>query len=498
MAFIGHVGARLDWGFQFRCSGLLSGSAPRRFVYHSKRTFGLERGTKTVMDRGRVHATASGVAPKSDNDELIAFRRAASMVALIGLGTMQLACGFEAEDPPEDPNTVKIGALLPFTGELAHSGANIERSIMWVAEKVNAEGGVAGRPVRIITRDSNSSVERGMKSVRELIEDENVVAIIGPEYEELAKAMLPVITEHKVIVVSGGVTSPAFTDLDTEEFWFRTTPTATAFGSVLADAAYEDGVERLAIVYVDDEYGKGFANSVRQAYDDHEGVEFEMIPFAAGASSYRQTLRAVQDFDPDGIALVSYPRTGATIVSDWSSLNRRVKWYFSNSLRAEEFIQNVPPDSVEGAIGTSHSFPRADASVFSGQFGDRWDGDTPLPASYFNYDALAVLLLAIEEAHIENDTIGVPTAHQIRPHLEHVSSTSRGKSVSWHDLARGLELVRLKNVPSYAGINYRGVSGFVDMDEHGDIFAGLVQFWTVEDGLVVPGHTVTPRRLEGD
>jgi ABC-type branched-subunit amino acid transport system substrate-binding protein len=411
-------------------------------------------------------------------------------VGLLGLGLAASGCGADSSD--DDADVVRIGALLPYTGELAASGPNIEHAILWAAEIVNDAGGVAGKRVGIVARDSSSNVKRGMAVTRELIEEEGVVAIIGPEYDDLAREMLPLITKSKTIVISGGVTSPALTSLDTGEYWFRTTPTASAFGSVLGEAAFADGVRRLAIVYVNDEYGLSFARSVRWRFRQFEDTIVTMTPFATGARSYQSVVNEVAEFEPDGIALVAYPKSAAVIVADWTALGRRTKWYFSHTLRSDEFVQNVPPGSIEGMTGTSHSLPPGDVTVFTSKFRDRWAGETPLTASYFNYDALAILLLAIEEARVEYHTKGVPSTDQIRARLQSVSSSSRGKTVPWHSLALGLELVRKKDVPVYGGINYRGASGFLDLDEHGDIFAGLVQLWSVREGRVVGGKTVTP------
>jgi branched-chain amino acid transport system substrate-binding protein len=404
--------------------------------------------------------------------------------------------GCSAKSPDDGADVVRIGALLPYTGELAASGPNIEHAILWAAEIVNDAGGVAGKRVRIVARDSSSNVDRGLAVARALIEEENVVAIIGPEYDDLARDMLPLVTESQTIVISGGATSPELTSLDTGEYWFRTTPTALAFGSVLAEAAFADGVRRLAIVYVNDEYGTGFARSVRSRFLGLQGTSVAMTPFAIGARSYQSVVNEVAEVQPDGIALVAYPKSGAVIVADWTALGRRTKWYFSHTLRSDEFVQNVPPGSIEGMTGTSHSPPPGDVNVFTSKFQDRWAGETPLTASYFNYDALAILLLAIEEAAVKYDTQGVPTTDQIRRRIQPVSSSSRSKTVSWHSLPLGLELVRSKNAASNAGINYRGVSGSIDLDEHGDIFTGLVQLWSVKGGRVVGGKTVTPRVYE--
>ena len=66
---------------------------------------------------------------------------------------MTLSCVEVAEDSPSD--AVKIGALLPFSGELAASGINLERPLMMAADTINAAGGIQGKPVVIVAADSN-------------------------------------------------------------------------------------------------------------------------------------------------------------------------------------------------------------------------------------------------------------------------------------------------------------------------------------------------------
>ena len=61
------------------------------------------------------------------------------LLALLGL-SMTLSCIEMAEDEPSD--AIKVGALLPFSGELAASGINLERPLMMAADTINAAGGI--------------------------------------------------------------------------------------------------------------------------------------------------------------------------------------------------------------------------------------------------------------------------------------------------------------------------------------------------------------------
>ena len=89
-----------------------------------------------------------------------------SVLALAACAVTSAGC--EPEDPPEDPNAIEVGALLPFTGELSAYGAAYERALILAVERVNDAGGVSGRRLRLVPKDTHSSVERGLESARAL------------------------------------------------------------------------------------------------------------------------------------------------------------------------------------------------------------------------------------------------------------------------------------------------------------------------------------------
>ena len=63
-----------------------------------------------------------------------------------------------ATEAPDD--TIKIGLLLPFTGNASATAANLERAAIYAVDRINAGGGVKGRQLKVVARDTHSEVGR--------------------------------------------------------------------------------------------------------------------------------------------------------------------------------------------------------------------------------------------------------------------------------------------------------------------------------------------------
>ncbi len=408
----------------------------------------------------------------------------------LGFALLLAGCISEGGDRA-GPDELKIGALLPFTGELAASGPNIESALMMVRDAVNEGGGVAGKKLRLVTRDSSSDPARGLAAVHQLVDDEGVFALVGPEDDELAWTISSLVRERGIVAMSGGVTSPRFANDAAGAHWFRTIPTARAMGSVLAQEVVKDGAQRLTILHASDEYGKGFAAMVEEEYSALGGASPYVVSFEPNEASYSVVLASVVAHDSDAIVLIAYPKAGATILQEWAPLRRNERWYFSHALKNQNFLLNVPPDCIEGMKGVSPALSKNDQPVFTRMFADRWQQAYPLPAAFFNYDALALLALAIEKAFVEGGGVGLPTPNQVAVQILDVSRNPQGKVIGWDRLGDGLHLIRYQDQPFYLGINYRGASGTLDLSDAGEVSDGLVEVWTVSHNEITPLAVVT-------
>ena len=131
------------------------------------------------------------------------------------------AAGCAPESP--DESGLEVGALLPFTGELAAYGAAYERALILAVETVNDAGGVAGRKVRLVARDTHSETERGLDSARELL-DMGVVNVIGPEEPELTLRMAPLFADYDSMQILPSSSSPRPGGRTPDADWFHIAP----------------------------------------------------------------------------------------------------------------------------------------------------------------------------------------------------------------------------------------------------------------------------------
>ena len=90
------------------------------------------------------------------------------------LAALALAAPARAAEP------LKVGALLSVTGPTAFLGGPEQRTREMAVEELNARGGLAGRPVQLLVKDTGGSPEKAVSFARQLIEEEQVFAIIGP------------------------------------------------------------------------------------------------------------------------------------------------------------------------------------------------------------------------------------------------------------------------------------------------------------------------------
>ncbi len=121
------------------------------------------------------------------------------MVGICSLGALLFAPGC-APAPPAEP--VKIGAIFSVTGPASFLGAPEEKTVQMLVEKINAAGGVNGRKLELVVKDSGGSPEKAVSFAKQLIEEEKVLAIIGPSTSGETMQIKAICEENKMILVS--------------------------------------------------------------------------------------------------------------------------------------------------------------------------------------------------------------------------------------------------------------------------------------------------------
>jgi branched-chain amino acid transport system substrate-binding protein len=115
---------------------------------------------------------------------------------------VSIACAASAASPAGAAEPIKIGAILAVTGPASNLGAPEARTLEMLVEQQNARGGVNGRPIQLLLKDSGGTPEKAVSFAKQLIDEEQVVAIIGPSTSGETMAIKAIAEQGQTILVS--------------------------------------------------------------------------------------------------------------------------------------------------------------------------------------------------------------------------------------------------------------------------------------------------------
>jgi branched-chain amino acid transport system substrate-binding protein len=396
-------------------------------------------------------------------------------VRALGLSAVVSSMGVPRLVSAAEP--IKIGTLLDLTGALEAYGKPIQNGAILATEQVNAAGGPLGRKVELVHRDSQTDPTAGIDAAKKLVELDKVVAIVGALSSGVTIPVATSVTIPRGIVqISPASTSPQITDLQDNDFLFRTCPSDALQGKVSGRLATDLGLQTVATIYVNNPYGSGLSKTFGQAFSEHGGKVVVTVAYEEGRPSYRGEIEQALKDKPQAIALFSYPENGVTIIRQALELGFTGKFLLADGMKAPEVVHNVGAAYLKGTYGTTPGAREGSAKArFVEAYTQRFGEKPPKPYIDNCYDAIAVLALAIHQAKSSE-----PRA--IRDALRQVANPP-GDSIEPGDFQKAFALIGQGKK-----VNYRGASGEVDFDEHGDVITPI-EIWKIDDS----GKIVTER-----
>ncbi len=113
-----------------------------------------------------------------------------------------LALALIAPRAQAEEKTIKIGAVLAVTGPASFLGAPEAKTLQMLVEQTNARGGLKGKKVELIIKDTGASPEKAISFTKQLIEEERVFAILGPTTSGETMAIKALAEENKTLLLS--------------------------------------------------------------------------------------------------------------------------------------------------------------------------------------------------------------------------------------------------------------------------------------------------------
>ncbi|MBI4571412.1 MAG: ABC transporter substrate-binding protein [Chloroflexi bacterium] len=389
---------------------------------------------------------------------------------------------------------LKIGVLVPTTGALSTFGPEYINAANLAAKCINNAGGVNGAEVQLVTADTGTNPEQGVSEAQRLVDIEGVVAIVGAAASSVSLAVAESVTiPNEILQISPASTSPALTDVEDNDFLFRTPISDAAQGVVLGQLIYQDlGITSACALYVNNAYGQGLAAQFQETYESLGGTVTASVPHedASEAVSYSAELNQCVEGGPETLVAISYP-TGQAGVYLREALEGGVidSFVFVDGTKDDELFTTLGWENFEGMFGTAPgALETAYGDAFDAVYEAEFGAPAQVPFVREAYDATIAIAFAAAAAGTNTDSVA------IRDSLRNVSNapgTVFGPSEE--DLAGALAAIG-----SGEDIDYQGASGSVDFDENGDITFGAIEVWRIEGGAIVTDHRLSVDLATGE
>lgn len=371
---------------------------------------------------------------------------------------------------------VTIGALFGVTGGLANYIPPIQSAAELAVKEVNDQGGIlGGGKLSLVVGDTQATAQVSVDAANKLVNVNNATAIVGALASGATIAAANSATVPAgVVMVSPASTSPAITDLKDNDYLFRVVPSDAYQGKMLAKLLLGEGIKKVALTYINNDYGVGLAGAFRTNFTAGGGTITGDQSHEPKKNSYRSELATLSSGNPDALVLIAYSNdSGPTMIRQSLENGFFSKFIGTDGLRDPKMVEQLGAANLEGMIfSTPGEVPGTSAAEKLIKNFTAFDADSVgKPFAAQTYDATFLIALAIEKAGSRDRTA-------VRDALRAVSSPP-GTVIEPGEWAKAMKLIKAGQ-----DINYEGATGPHDFDEQGEV-AAVIDEWMVKGGKLV-------------
>ncbi len=367
------------------------------------------------------------------------------LAVLASLGLVVAGC---SSDGGESSGPLKIGSLLPETGNLAFLGPPEFAGVDLAVQEINDAGGVLGNPVEHLRGDSgDTSTDIAQQTVDAHIAA-GVSAIVGAASSGVSLTVIDKITSAGIVHFSPANTSPDLTTYADDGYYFRSAPSDTFQGAVLGQLMANDGASNAVFLNLDDAYGNGLAKYGIAAFS---GTSTNIV-YNPQAAEFSADVAKAKAANPDAIALIGFDET-AKIIAEMIKQGvgpDKVPLYLVDGNLSAQAYKDLPAGIMKGVKAT---LPGVLASAdLQAKLLEVDPSLTDFSYAPESYDAVMLIALAAEQG-------GATDGATIRDNLQAVSAGG----TKCYTFAECKALIA-----DGEDIDFDGVSGPIEFDSNGD------------------------------
>lgn len=297
---------------------------------------------------------------------------------------------------------IKLGALFEQTGGAAQYGTAGLKGAKLAVEQQNAKGGVLGKQIKLVEADNKSEPGESTAQATKLVTQEKVVGMLGPMTTKTIAAIIPIVSQNKVPLVTPSGTGAALTvDNGKLNPWiFRACFMDEFQGEVGARFAIDTLKIKNVAMLIDNsgDYAKGLGKSFETVFTKDGGTIVAKENYVAGDKDFKAILGRVKAKNPDAIYVPGYYNEVGLIVKQARESGITVPIFGGDGFNGDETTKIAGQNNMTQIYFSDHVATDDPGLVeFTKQYKAKYNED-PTGFAALGYDAATMMIKAIEAA----------------------------------------------------------------------------------------------------
>lgn len=326
------------------------------------------------------------------------FRAVSGIAFLLILLAGPVISGCKKKPSEANANEIVVGEFASLTGATASFGQSAHKGVRMAVDEANANGGVLGKKIRLVTEDDQSKAGEAATVVRRIISREQPVAIIGEVASSRSLEAAPICQQNKIPMISPASTNPKVTQ--TGDHIFRVCFIDPFQGAVLAKFMLQQGWKKAAILMdVKQDYAVGLTDFFKDYYTKNGGTIVSEQSYSSGDKDFKAQLTSIRATEPQAILVAGYYNEAGLIASQARELEIKAPLLGGDGWDSPSLVE-VAGEAMNGNYFSNH-FSAEDSSPavqgFLAKFKTKYL-ESPDAMAALGYDAALLLFDAIKRA----------------------------------------------------------------------------------------------------
>ncbi len=206
-----------------------------------------------------------------------------------------------------DEDVIKIGAILPLTGELSSYGVSAKNGIDLAIEDFQ------DFKVEVYFEDSKGEPRTAISVFNKLINVNRVDFVIGDLLSSTSLAIAPIANQRKVLAISPTASSSEINMSGT--YSLSIYPSEIQEGIAVANIAHDNKLKNIVVVYETVAATENMANSFKNELNSvSDNVKVHLEAISSSASDFRNNIARIRTINPDAVFIITYPNVAIPLI----------------------------------------------------------------------------------------------------------------------------------------------------------------------------------------